>query len=68
VNTSNRSFLCSLGHRLRPISPMFSKAEMDALKKDGGVRGFLDDFISCKDTVKQVNTEKRRWYREEIIN
>ncbi|CAM9443661.1 unnamed protein product, partial [Ectocarpus sp. 6 AP-2014] len=46
--------LVNQGGTLRPSKATFSQSEMAQLKERGGVRGFLDDFISCPDTVRQV--------------
>ena len=34
---------------------MFSLSEMASLQETAGVRGFLDDFITCPDTIRQVS-------------
>lgn len=47
----------SVSFSLRPSKSTFSPSEMAQLKERGGVRGFLDDFISCPDTVRQVRRE-----------
>lgn len=39
---------------LKPQQPFFSKGEMARLQETAGVRGFLDDFVTCPDTIRQV--------------
>lgn len=50
---------CFAALRLRPSKSAFSPSEMAHLKETAGVRGFLDDFIDCPDTVRQVRRYDR---------
>ncbi|CAM9482801.1 unnamed protein product [Ascophyllum nodosum] len=57
------SILTNEGGGLKNQVQVFSLSEMASLQETAGVRGFLDDFITCPDTIRQVLRRNNKIHR-----